>query len=92
VAAETEPPMRRTYLAPYDAPPGDKSTLSLRPVLNRMIYLLSTNLDGGNKVQLVITPIISLWNPYNTRLEIEGAIAYPWMDLPFHHHRAHRHG
>jgi hypothetical protein len=48
-----------------------------------MIYLLSMNLDASDQVQLVITPVISLWNPYNTRLEIEGAVAYPWMDLPF---------
>ena len=31
----------------------------------------------------VITPIITLWNPYSVALEIEGAIAYPWMDMPF---------
>ncbi|MFZ9935577.1 MAG: hypothetical protein ACO3JG_00805 [Luteolibacter sp.] len=83
VAAETAPPMNRTYLAPSDAPPGDASTLSVRPVLNRMIYLLSSRLDEDDLVQLVITPVISLWNPYNSRLEIDGAVAYPWMDLPF---------
>lgn len=83
VAAVTDPAASKTYLAPDDPPPGRKSTLSIRPVLNRMIYLLSSNLDAQDQVQLVITPIISLWNPYNTRLEIEGAVAYPWMDLPF---------
>lgn len=83
VAAVTAPALKKTYLAPYDSPPGKKDTLSIRPVLNRMIYLLSSNLDAEDKVQLVITPIISLWNPYNTSLEIEGAVAYPWMDLPF---------
>lgn len=83
VAAVTAPPITNTYLAPNNPPPGDDSTLSIRPVLNRMIYLLSMQLDDLDQVQLVITPVISLWNPYNTRLEIEGAVAYPWMDLPF---------
>lgn len=83
VAAASSPALGNTYFPPYDSVPGDKSSLSIRPVLNRMIYLLSMNLDGQDQVQLVITPVISLWNPYNTRLEIEGAVAYPWMDLPF---------
>lgn len=83
VAAVTDPAANKTYLAPNNPPPGETSTLSVRPVLNRMIYLLSSNLDAQDQVQLVITPVISLWNPYNTRLEIEGAVAYPWMDLPF---------
>ncbi|MGL5019998.1 MAG: hypothetical protein ACRDBP_17825, partial [Luteolibacter sp.] len=83
VAAVTNPASRRTFLAPSNPPPGETSTLSIRPVLNRMNYLLSTSLDSEDRVQLVITPVISLWNPYNTRLEIEGAVAYPWMDLPF---------
>ena len=83
VAAVTAPAASKTFLPPNDPPIGEKSTLSIRPVLNRMLYLLSSNLDAQDQVQLVITPIISLWNPYNTRLEIEGAVAYPWMDLPF---------
>jgi hypothetical protein len=83
VAAVTAPAASKTYLPPNDPPRGEQSTLSIRPVLNRMLYLLSSNLDDEDQVQLVITPIISLWNPYNIRLEIEGAVAYPWMDLPF---------
>ncbi len=83
VAAVTDPPASKTFLAPNNPPPGEKSALSIRPVLNRMIYLLSAKLDAEDQVQLIITPVVSLWNPYNTRLEIEGAVAYPWMDLPF---------
>jgi hypothetical protein len=83
VAAVTAPAASRTFLAPNNPPPGKSSTLSVRPVLNRMIYLLSANLNSESQVQLVVTPVVSLWNPYNTRLEIEGAVAYPWMDLPF---------
>jgi hypothetical protein len=83
VAAVTSPPLNKTYLAPGDTPPGEKSTLPVRPVLNRLLYLLSSNLDDEDQVQLVITPVLSLWNPHNVRLEIEGAVVYPWMDLPF---------
>jgi len=83
VAAVTAPAASKTYLAPNNPPPGSQSSLAIRPVLNRMIYLLSSKLDAQDQVQLVVTPVISLWNPYNTRLEIEGAVAYPWMDLPF---------
>ncbi len=83
VAADSPPAAPNTYLTPFDSPPGDQSRLSVRPVLNRMIYLLSSKLDDLDQVQLVITPVISLWNPHNTRLEIEGAVAYPWIDLPF---------
>ena len=83
VAAVIPPASNTTYFAPDDPPPGKKSVLSIRPVLNRVIYLLSSKLDALDQVQLVVTPVISLWNPYNTRLEIEGAVAYPWMDLPF---------
>ncbi|WP_193211476.1 hypothetical protein [Luteolibacter marinus] len=72
-----------TYYAPSDPPQGRNSQLSVRPVLNRMVYLLSASLGSDSQVRLVITPIISLWNPYNTALEIEGAVAFPWIDVPF---------
>lgn len=70
---------------PYPASSKRTSTLSVRPVLNRVVYILSASLDESTpkQVQLILTPIISLWNPYNTALEIEGAVAYPWMDMPF---------
>jgi hypothetical protein len=70
-------------LAPSNPPPGRESTTSIRPVLNRLLYLLSATLGSNDQVHLTLTPIISLWNPYNSVLEIEGAVAYPWMDLPF---------
>lgn len=83
VAVTIDPAPSKTYFAPSDPPLGLTSTLAIRPVLNRMLYLLSCKLDVNDQVQLVITPIISLWNPYNTCLEIDGAVAYPWMDMPF---------
>jgi hypothetical protein len=72
-----------TLPPPSTPPAGLKSSLSVRPVLNRLVYLLSATLGGDGQVQLALTPIISLWNPYNVALEIDGAVAYPWMDLPF---------
>ncbi len=60
-----------------------RSVTSIKPVLNRMVYLFSMKLSSDDKVRVVITPIISLWNPYNTALDIEGAVAYPWIDVPF---------
>lgn len=72
-----------TTFSPGNPPQGRSSTLSVRPVLNRLIYLLSYNLGSDNRVRLIITPVISLWNPYNMDLEVDGAIAYPWIDVPF---------
>lgn len=72
-----------SYFAPNRPPKGLGSTLAIRPVLNRMVYLLSASLSADNQVELALTPVVSLWNPYNTALEIEGAVAYPWIDLPF---------
>lgn len=72
-----------TFFPPADPPRGQRSQTSVRPVLNRMIYLLSTSLGADDQVRLVMTPIVCLWNPYNAVLEIEGAVAYPWIDVPF---------
>lgn len=71
------------FFGPSNPPQGTKSALAIRPVLNRLVYLLSATLGSDNRAHIVITPIISLWNPHNTALEIDGAVAYPWMDIPF---------
>lgn len=68
---------------PSKAPRGLKSQTALKPVLNRMIYLLSAKLDSSGQAQIVVTPVLSLWNPYNAALEIEGAAAYQWIDVPY---------
>ncbi len=72
-----------TYFSPAYPPNGATSKTSIRPVLNRMIYLLSTGIGPDKKLRLIITPVVSLWNPYNTALEINGAVVYPWADMPF---------
>lgn len=63
-------------------PAGTDSQTSYRPVLDRVLYLLSIGTAAGEP-GLVFTPVITLWNPYNVALEMEGAVVYPWMDLPF---------
>ncbi|MCB1130556.1 MAG: hypothetical protein KDN05_05460 [Verrucomicrobiae bacterium] len=72
-----------TNFAPSNPPAGQGSVLAIRPVLNRMVYLLSSKIGADGQVRLVITPVVSLWNPYNIALEVEGAVAYPWIDIPF---------
>ncbi|GAA5116278.1 hypothetical protein JIN84_19265 [Luteolibacter yonseiensis] len=69
---------------PYPgAPPrGQYSQTSFRPVLDRVLFVLSLG-SFGSEVRLVFTPVITLWNPYNVALEIEGAVACPWMDMPY---------
>lgn len=78
-----------TVFSPAKPPPGSASSLAVRPILNRMIYLLSVKFvrpaggSGPIRIRLILTPVIALWNPYNTALEMQGAYAFPWMDLPF---------
>lgn len=68
---------------PNAAPPAQVTQTGYRPVLDRIIFFLSIAKGADDRVRLVFTPIVTLWNPYNVALEIEGAVAYPWLDVPF---------
>lgn len=68
---------------PGAPPPARDSQTGYRPILDRVLFVLSMGVGADNEVRMIITPIVTLWNPYNTALEIEGAVAYPWMDIPF---------
>ncbi|MEO5914800.1 MAG: hypothetical protein ABIS50_11235 [Luteolibacter sp.] len=70
-------------ICPAAPPPALATQNGFRPVLDRVLYLLSLGVGADKEVRLVMTPIVTLWNPYNVALEIEGAVAYPWMDVPF---------
>ncbi len=83
VAISIPPASGGSFFSPAAPPNGVRSNIGVRPVLNRLIFLLSIALGGDDQVRLVMTPVISLWNPYNAALEIEGAVAYPWIDVPF---------
>jgi hypothetical protein len=76
------------YVSPGATPPAQKSQTSYRPVLDRVLYVLSVGLSANpntlNEIRLIITPIVTLWNPYNVALEIEGAVMYPWMDMAYY--------
>ena len=71
------------FLSPGATPPGLKSQTGYRPVLDRLLYVLSVGLSTANEASLIITPVVTLWNPYNVALEIEGAVVYQWLDFPF---------
>lgn len=69
---------------PWATPPARATRTAYRPILDRVLFVLSVGIGtADNRVRLVITPLVTLWNPYNTTLEIEGAVAYPWIDVPF---------
>lgn len=75
-------PPTTTPIATGKTPPASFSQTSYRPVLDRIIYVLSMAVGADKEVRLIITPVVTLWNPYNA-LEIEGAVVYPWMAFPF---------
>lgn len=76
-------PPTGSFVHPGAPPPARKTQTGYRPILDRVLFVLSMAVGADKEVRMVITPIVTLWNPYNTALEIEGAVAYPWMDLPF---------
>lgn len=62
---------------------GARTQLGIRPVLDRAMFLLSVGLSSSDELRMVLTPIVTLWNPYNTPMEIEGGVAYMWIDMPY---------
>ena len=56
---------------------------AIRPVMDRIMFLVSAAKGEGDELQFVFTPIVTLWNPYNVALEIEGAVTYIWGDIPY---------
>ena len=57
------------------------SETSVSPVLDRVLFFVGLKTEGGI-MNLVFTPVVTLWNPYNVAIEAEGFAVYPWMDLP----------
>ena len=71
------------YPPPSDTVDGDQTQVAFRPVLDRVMFVISGGLSQTDELRMVITPLIALWNPYNVALEIEGAVSYVWLDVPY---------
>lgn len=84
VALKQPAPNNGQYVSPCATPPAKKSQTSYRPVLDRVLFVLSVGLSSKpetkDEIRLIMTPIVTLWNPYNIALEIEGSVIYQWMD------------
>lgn len=62
---------------------GRRTQAGIRPVMDRVMFLISGGLADNDELRIILTPIITLWNPYNTALEIEGAVSHVWIDIPY---------
>jgi type II secretory pathway pseudopilin PulG len=64
-----------------DRPFGVKSQPSLAPVLDRMNLFFSIFAKSDGTLAILLSPVITLWNPHNIALETEGVVVYPWIDF-----------
>ena len=74
---------RGFYPPPARYVDGRKTQTALRPVMDRTIFIVSAMVSPDNMLSYMYTPVITMWNPYTTALEIEGAVSYIWLDIPF---------
>lgn len=55
---------------------------SLLPVLNRVNLEFSVmGIAPDNTPGILISPFVTIWNPHNVDLELEGLVVYPWIDI-----------
>ena len=62
-------------------PFGRKSHASLAPVLDRMNMVFSIYAKSTGELCILLSPIVTVWNPYNVEIETEGLVVYPWIDF-----------
>jgi hypothetical protein len=62
---------------------GIQSETGLMPVMDRVFFYFSVDLADDGIPRIIITPLVTLWNPYNVALECRGFDIYPWMDFPY---------
>ena len=62
-------------------PFGVKSHPSIAPVLDRINFILSIYAKPDGTLCILMSPIVTIWNPHNVDVETEGLVVYPWIDL-----------
>lgn len=83
VAASAKNVPRGYFPPPAATVEAARTQMGIRPVMDRIMFLVSGGMNDADELRLIITPIITLWNPYNVALEVEGAVAHAWLDLPY---------
>ena len=62
-------------------PFGRQSQPSVAPVLDRLNLLFSLYAKSDGTLGILLSPLVTLWNPYNVDIETEGVVVYPWIDF-----------
>jgi len=62
-------------------PFGIKTQTSIQPVLDRMSLFFSVFAKPDGSLCVLMSPMVTLWNPYNIAIETEGTVIYPWIDF-----------
>lgn len=62
-------------------PYGRKTHASVAPVLDRMNLFFSVIAKADGTLGILLTPMVTIWNPYNVDVETEGVVVYPWIDF-----------
>lgn len=62
-------------------PFGTKTHPAIAPVLDRINFILSVYAKADGTLCILMSPIVTIWNPHNVDIETEGLVVYPWIDL-----------
>lgn len=62
-------------------PFGTKSQTSIQPVLDRVSLFFSILAKPDGSLCVLLSPLVTVWNPYNIPIETEGMVIYPWIDF-----------